>query len=357
MGKKQHQATSFLSHPPTPQPSLTMSQTNLLELAKQGDANAIASLMNRSLQPKGITAKLSLRNNLLFIFLESPKKLDQKILVQFIHKGMLSLQPQSIEEVKIYGKNIETEAIDWIQAISLIEESKFAPSKLFEESSDIAKDRQVFNNNPATFKQRKKLIDEKLKQPIGAKEYSALGALFFLFLLLIILVGLPIAIICSAVLATTALFLVERNKRWYEKNFVIITLLISPLPPVGLYFMWKYSKWSKKAKWVVISALASMYLISILIPDNNSSIVTKSNTNPNSPNTEIPSFSTDRKNTELSSEQAIMLICTSQVNSSDPYYSDCVDRGYSPPQIALEKFCATQNPSDYYYDKCKGEGL
>jgi hypothetical protein len=33
----------------------TATQPNLLELAKQGNAHAIAALMNRQLQPKGIT--------------------------------------------------------------------------------------------------------------------------------------------------------------------------------------------------------------------------------------------------------------------------------------------------------------
>ncbi|WP_277926746.1 MULTISPECIES: hypothetical protein [Nostoc] len=39
-----------------------MTQPNLLELAKQGDAQAIASLINRQLQPKGITAKVALKD-------------------------------------------------------------------------------------------------------------------------------------------------------------------------------------------------------------------------------------------------------------------------------------------------------
>lgn len=36
---------------------MTQTQAELLELAKQGNAKAIAALMNRQLQPKGITAK------------------------------------------------------------------------------------------------------------------------------------------------------------------------------------------------------------------------------------------------------------------------------------------------------------
>jgi hypothetical protein len=35
---------------------MTQAQPNLLELAKQGNAKAIAALINRQLQPKGITA-------------------------------------------------------------------------------------------------------------------------------------------------------------------------------------------------------------------------------------------------------------------------------------------------------------
>lgn len=42
-----------------------MIQLNLLELARQGDAKAIAALMNRSLQAKGITAKATLQGWLL----------------------------------------------------------------------------------------------------------------------------------------------------------------------------------------------------------------------------------------------------------------------------------------------------
>ncbi|MBW4457373.1 MAG: hypothetical protein KME55_34575 [Nostoc indistinguendum CM1-VF10] len=38
-----------------------MVRQNLLALAKQGDTAAIASLINRQLQPKNITAKVTLK--------------------------------------------------------------------------------------------------------------------------------------------------------------------------------------------------------------------------------------------------------------------------------------------------------
>ncbi|MEH1890791.1 MAG: hypothetical protein V7K92_15510 [Nostoc sp.] len=39
-----------------------MTQPNILKLAKQGDIQAIASLINRHLHPKGITAKVAFKD-------------------------------------------------------------------------------------------------------------------------------------------------------------------------------------------------------------------------------------------------------------------------------------------------------
>ena len=80
-----------------------MTQTNILELAKQGDIKAIAALMNRQLQPKGITAKVALKDSCLQIMLESVEVPDQQALVTFICKGITGLGAELIEKVKIYG--------------------------------------------------------------------------------------------------------------------------------------------------------------------------------------------------------------------------------------------------------------
>lgn len=42
-----------------------MTEPSILELARQGDANAIATLMNRQLQSKDITAKVVLKDSCL----------------------------------------------------------------------------------------------------------------------------------------------------------------------------------------------------------------------------------------------------------------------------------------------------
>ncbi|MEA5505011.1 hypothetical protein VB735_18250, partial [Halotia wernerae UHCC 0503] len=75
-----------------------MTQANLLQLAKQGDAQAIASLMNRHLQSKGITAKAILEDGCLEVMLESAQVPNQQALVTFVYRGITSLGVVSIEK-------------------------------------------------------------------------------------------------------------------------------------------------------------------------------------------------------------------------------------------------------------------
>ncbi len=79
-----------------------MTQPNILELARQGDVQAIASLINRQLQPKGITAKVVLKDGCLQIMLESSEVPAQQPLVAFVRKGITGLGATSIERVKVY---------------------------------------------------------------------------------------------------------------------------------------------------------------------------------------------------------------------------------------------------------------
>lgn len=95
-----------------------MTQTNLSNLAKQGNPKAIAVLINRSLQPNGITAKLALKNGCLKIMLESAQ-VPATNLVKIIRKGLISLRVKSIERVKVYGKQIGKDRPAWCQEFQL----------------------------------------------------------------------------------------------------------------------------------------------------------------------------------------------------------------------------------------------
>ena len=62
---------------------------NSSELARQGDPHAIADLINRNLQPKGIAAKTSIKESCLKILLEAEDVPDQKILANYIYQGAI----------------------------------------------------------------------------------------------------------------------------------------------------------------------------------------------------------------------------------------------------------------------------
>ncbi|MBE8989148.1 hypothetical protein IQ275_18600 [Nostoc sp. LEGE 12450] len=98
---------------------MVMTQPNILELAKQGDVDAIASLMNRHLHPKGITAKVAFQDAWLEVTLESAQVPNQQILVAFIRKGLTGLGAASIESVKIYGQQTGKKFPAWIKEFNL----------------------------------------------------------------------------------------------------------------------------------------------------------------------------------------------------------------------------------------------
>ncbi len=51
----------------------------------------LASLMNRQLQPKGITVKVALKDSCLQVMLESAQAPNQQALIAFIRKGITGL--------------------------------------------------------------------------------------------------------------------------------------------------------------------------------------------------------------------------------------------------------------------------
>lgn len=99
---------------------MTNPQPNLLELAKQGNPRAIAVLMNRPLQPRGITADVTSHGgDLLEVTLEAEQTPNQESLAQFVHKGLSNLGIASINRVRLSGKRRGQAAADWVQEFEL----------------------------------------------------------------------------------------------------------------------------------------------------------------------------------------------------------------------------------------------
>ena len=97
-----------------------MTQQNLRELAKQGDPKLIASVINRTLQPKGINAQVARDNDCLQVMLESDQVPSQPALMDFIRKGMLNLGVESIRTVKVYGRQVGEDLPAWEDEIELM---------------------------------------------------------------------------------------------------------------------------------------------------------------------------------------------------------------------------------------------
>ena len=107
----------------------TDNKPTVQQAAKQGNPQAITILLNRQLQPKGITAKVSAKDSCLQIMLEAANVLNQKGLVAAIQKWIDGLDIDSIQRVQIYAKQTGQNIPAWndsFEVVRQLEESKIA---------------------------------------------------------------------------------------------------------------------------------------------------------------------------------------------------------------------------------------
>jgi hypothetical protein len=117
--------------------AVDMTQPNLLELAKKGNAKAITALMNRKLQAKNITAKAEIKQACLHVILESQQVPNREASIAFIRQGMLNLKPESIQKVKVYGQKIGEDSSSWSEEFELITKPSLATLKQQAKQGDI----------------------------------------------------------------------------------------------------------------------------------------------------------------------------------------------------------------------------
>lgn len=107
----------------------TDNKPTVQQAAKQGNPQAIAILLNHQLQPKGITAKVSVKDSCLRIMLGAANVLNQKALVAAIQKWINSLGIDSIKRVQIYAKQTGEDIPSWNDSFEIVrqlEEPKIA---------------------------------------------------------------------------------------------------------------------------------------------------------------------------------------------------------------------------------------
>jgi hypothetical protein len=132
-----------------------MTQQNILELAKQGDAKAIASLLNRQLQPKGITATVAFKSGCLQVMLEAVEVPNQQALAGWLSKSIAGLGAASIEKVKVYGRQTGAKVPVWSQEFEVAGQ-KLSVADVTEER---ASSTEGTESKPLSLKERAKLGD------------------------------------------------------------------------------------------------------------------------------------------------------------------------------------------------------
>ncbi len=96
-----------------------MVQYRFIQLAKQGNSKAIATLLNSKLHPEGINAKASVVNNWLHILLESDELPDRSSIIDVVRNQLLELAPDSIKRVKLLFKRYIDDYATWGQEFDL----------------------------------------------------------------------------------------------------------------------------------------------------------------------------------------------------------------------------------------------
>ncbi|NJK67308.1 MAG: hypothetical protein HC789_08835 [Microcoleus sp. CSU_2_2] len=96
-----------------------MTELNFYELAKQGNPQAIASLLESQLQSEGITAAVNLNGDCLDVIFDAEQIPAPEKLVEVVGSKLMDLQPDSIRKVKLEGRENGNFAVAWTQKFSL----------------------------------------------------------------------------------------------------------------------------------------------------------------------------------------------------------------------------------------------
>jgi len=96
-----------------------MSRQDLIQLSRQGNANAIALLINRDLNPKGITVKVRRTGDRLQILIESQDVPNQDRLIQRIRGGIQKLGIANIKMLNFFGRQLGEDIPIWSQTVDL----------------------------------------------------------------------------------------------------------------------------------------------------------------------------------------------------------------------------------------------
>ncbi len=101
-----------------------MTPTNLLELCRNGDPGAIATLLNRGLQGKNVTASADWQGEQLNIRLNSDVLPSQTGLLAFVRRTMKTLRVEAVETLRVHAYETHNPVPVWMHQMDLNESSE-----------------------------------------------------------------------------------------------------------------------------------------------------------------------------------------------------------------------------------------
>jgi hypothetical protein len=187
----------------------SMVNSNILDLARQGNPEAIAKLMNQSLRVKQITVVVSLMDNCLTILASAPEPPNRTFMVNFVREGMEKLNTTSIQRVRIRSFQKGAKAPSWQEVLVLRPEGSVA-------NGDRPIPQTPITHLPAPFQVAKSPVvaPENVKKSSQPKTvFSQIKAFFAVCLfIMLVLISLGLAVGCrlfTAILAEDYLYKIQ----------------------------------------------------------------------------------------------------------------------------------------------------
>lgn len=113
----------------------SMSQADFVKAAREGNPEAIAVMLNKHLQSRGITIAASNSDGCLTIVAKSQVVPKQEALVNFLKSGLAKLKPARISQVVIQGQIIGQTSTAWQESLILVSPSPTSSNERIKDSA------------------------------------------------------------------------------------------------------------------------------------------------------------------------------------------------------------------------------
>jgi positive phototaxis protein PixI len=142
----------------------------ILQLAKKGDPDTIAALIERKLRGRGISVQVERTEGTLNIVLQSAETLDEEELAPAIAKAMKKLNAEGIQAVEVWGWRSSQARPDWVHRVAFDQASLKQALSAWLESSIVVPSLQSRRWELAP----KSLGEEFLRFYLGAQDAALL---------------------------------------------------------------------------------------------------------------------------------------------------------------------------------------